>query len=83
MQPPARKASERQPQVDSKLDDVIPGAEQEDIVAARINDVDVARRLLLSSEKRKLHCLALVDAAYLAAADRVDIMLEEERQLPR
>ena len=83
MQPSARKSPKRASQIDGKLHDIIPRTEQEDVVAARINDVDVALPLLLPAEERKLLLAALTHAVDLAAAQRVDIMLEKQRKLAR
>ena len=77
MQPSARKSPKGAPQIDGKLHDVIPRTEQEDVIAARIDDVNVTLLLLLPAKERKLLLPALAHAVDFATAQHIDITLEE------
>ena len=75
----ARKAQEGTAQIDGELDDVVPRAEEEDVVAARVDDVDVALRLLFpAKEGEGRGLLSVADTADTAAAEEVDVVLEKE-----
>ena len=77
----ARETGKGIVQVDCQLENIIPGTDEKEVIPARIDDVDLARLLLRRAEQRELLVFPLANAVDLAAAQRVDAVLEEEREL--
>ncbi len=83
MQLAAREPLKGPIEIDGQFQDVIPAANEENIITTGIDDMNLPGFFLRRVEQGKFHMILLANAINFATAKRINVMLEKEGELPR